>query len=182
MHRWFGPVPAGWGRTGEGARQPTGARIPLFTIDSCLPALLASFAQDDHDRPVTTVGPMRVLCTSLPEVGPEERACYSYSRGEQTERLLREQKHNFGACLSRQRYLPTNPKKTRVQNWTDLGSNLPIPFMASRLSGFAACVRGCLSRESALQLVTTGYGPSGRGMCCLSSETRRAEPPCVVIA
>jgi hypothetical protein len=56
--------------------------------------------------------------------------CYSYSRGVQTERLLREQKHNFGACLSRQRYLPTNPKKTRVQNWTDLGSNLPIPFMA----------------------------------------------------
>jgi hypothetical protein len=48
--------------------------------------------------------------------------CYSYSRGVQTERLLREQKHNFGACLSRQRYLPTNPKKTRVQNWTDLGS------------------------------------------------------------
>ena len=38
----------------------------------------------------------------------------------QTGRLLREQKHNLGACLSRQRYLPTNPKN-RVQNWTDLG-------------------------------------------------------------
>ena len=70
--------------------------------------------------------------------------CYSYSRGVQTDRLLREQKHNFGACLSRQRYLPTNPKKTQVQNWTDLGSNLPIPFMASRLSGFAAIGRGGL--------------------------------------
>ena len=83
--------------------------------------------------------------------------CYSYSRGVQTERLLREQKHNFGACLSRQRYLPTNPKKTRVQNWTDLGSNLPIPFMASRHSGFAAFCSGWPG-ESALQLVTTGYG------------------------
>jgi hypothetical protein len=68
--------------------------------------------------------------------------CYSYSRGVQTERLLREQKHNFGACLSRQRYLPTNPKKTRVQNWTDLGSNLGFLSWHSRLSGFAAAVRG----------------------------------------
>jgi hypothetical protein len=83
--------------------------------------------------------------------------CYSYSRGVQTERLLREQKHNFGACLSRQRYLPTNPKKTRVQNWTDLGSNKSIPFMA--ISSF--WLRGLRSGwpgESALQLVTTGMG------------------------
>ena len=58
--------------------------------------------------------------------------CYSYSRGVQTERLLREQKHNFGACLSRQRYLPTNPKKTRVQNWTDLGSKIRFLSWQSR--------------------------------------------------
>ena len=80
--------------------------------------------------------------------------CYSYSRGVQTERLLREQKHNFGACLSRQRYLPTNPKKTRVQNWTDLGSIIQIPFMAfssiwlrGRCSGWPG--------ESALQLASS---------------------------
>ncbi len=71
----------------------------------------------------------------------------SYSRGVQTERLLREQKHNFGACLSRQRYLPTNPKKTRVQNWTDLGSKIDsfhgnLVFMASRpLFGVAWGIR-----------------------------------------
>ena len=73
--------------------------------------------------------------------------CYSYSRGVQTERLLREQKHNFGACLSRQRYLPTNPKKTRVQNWTDLGSKIDsfhgnLVFLASRpLFGVAWGIR-----------------------------------------
>jgi serine/threonine protein kinase len=74
----------------------------------------------------------------------QEAICYSYSRGVQTERLLREQKHNFGACLSRQRYLPTNPKKTRVQNWTELGSKIQIPSWQSRHSGFAAFVRGGL--------------------------------------
>ena len=70
--------------------------------------------------------------------------CCSYSRGVQTERLLRDQKHNFGACLSRQRYLPTNPKKTQVQNWTDLGSKIRFLSWQSRLSGFAAAVRGGL--------------------------------------
>ncbi len=89
---------------------------------------------------------------------PGREICNSYSRGVQTERLLREPKHNFGACLSRQRYLPTNPKKTRVQNWTDLGSNLPIPFMA--VSSF--WLRGLRSgwpgeSARALQLATTKY-------------------------
>ncbi len=85
------------------------------------------------------------------------RQCYSYSRGVQTERLLREQKHNFGACLSRQRYLPTNPKKTRVQNWTDLGSIIPIPFMAIS-SVWLRGLRAGWPGESALQVVTIGMG------------------------
>ena len=73
--------------------------------------------------------------------------CYSYSRGVQTERLLREQKHNFGACLSRQRYLPTNPKKTRVQNWTYLGSKIDsfhgilVPLASRPLIGVAWGIR-----------------------------------------
>ena len=83
--------------------------------------------------------------------------CYSYSRGVQTERLLREQKHNFGACLSRQRYLPTNPKKTRVQNWTDLGSKFRFLSWHSRLFGLDGRCSGWPG-ESALQLVTTGMG------------------------
>jgi hypothetical protein len=39
------------------------------------------------------------------EGGLGRMGCYSYSRGVQTERLLREQKHNFGACLRTQRKL-----------------------------------------------------------------------------
>jgi hypothetical protein len=83
--------------------------------------------------------------------------CYSYSRGVQTERLLREQKHNFGACLSRQRYLPTNPKKTQVQNWTDLGSINSDSFHGN-LVHLASRPSFGVPGESALQLVTTGMG------------------------
>ena len=82
--------------------------------------------------------------------------CYSYSRGVQTERPLREQKHNFGACLSRQRYLPTNPKKTLVQNWTDLGSKIDSFHGIS--SFWLRGLRSGWPGESALQLVTTGMG------------------------
>ncbi len=50
-----------------------------------------------------------------------------------SERLLREQKHNFGACLkfASKILLPTNPKKTRRGSKMDRFDQFyTIPFMA----------------------------------------------------